>query len=74
MDADVPRVAMLLSGAYRTLTDCNDTIAHHVIAANPWARFEVFAALTADASSDAERQRMEAAVRFAGACVAAAAR
>ena len=69
--APLARVAVLLSGAYRTLTDCNDTIARHVIGANPWARFDVYAALTADAATEAERKRMEAAVRFSGACIAA---
>ena len=69
--APLARVAVLLSGAYRTLTDCNDTIARHVISANPWARFDVYAALTADHADEAERKRMEAAVRFSGACIAA---
>ena len=64
-------IAIILSGAYRTLTDCNDTIAKHVVDANPWARFEVCAALTADPATDAERRRMEQAVRFGRACIAA---
>lgn len=64
-------IAVILSGAYRTLTDCNDTIAKHVIDANPWARFEVFAALTADPATDIERRRMEQAVQFGRACIAA---
>lgn len=65
-----PRVAIAISGAYRTLTDCNDTIARYVIDANPSVHFEVFAALTADPATDAERQKMEEAVRFGRACIA----
>ena len=66
-----PVIAVIMSGAYRTLTDCNDTISKYVIDANPWAHFEVFASLTADISSDVERRRMEEAVRFGRACIAA---
>ena len=62
--ASAPRIAIILSGAYRTLTDCNDTIAKYVIDANPAAQFEVFASLTADVTNEADQKRMEAAVRF----------
>ena len=66
-----PHIAVLFSGAFRTLTDCNETIARHVIDANPWARFDVYAHLSSDVTSEAERQRMEASVRFGSACIAA---
>ena len=33
--SSAPRIAIILAGAYRTLTDCNDTIARYVVDANP---------------------------------------
>ena len=44
-DAARPRIAVLISGAFRTLTDYGETIARHVIDANPWARFGIYAHL-----------------------------
>lgn len=74
MSADAARpahIAVLISGAFRTLTDCNETIARHVIDANPWARFDIYAHLSSDVTHEQERRRMEESVRFGSACVAA---
>ena len=49
-------------GASRTLTDCNDTIARHVVDANPWARVDVYAHLPSDVTSETERKRMMASI------------
>lgn len=64
-------VAIVLSGAYRTLTDCNASVVQHVIAANPTVSFHVFAHLTTESFSKAEHQQAEQAVWATFPCVAA---
>ena len=41
--------ALVLSGAYRTLPDCNASVVRHIINANPEVRFHVYAHLTTEA-------------------------
>lgn len=65
------RVAVIISGAYRTLTDCNGSIAHHIFDANPSVEFDVYAYLTTDVADKGKQRMMERAVRFGRACVAA---
>lgn len=45
----IANVAIVLSGAYRTLPDCNASMVRHVIHANPTMRFHVYAHVTAEA-------------------------
>ena len=66
----MPRVAIVLSGAYRTLTDCNASVVQHVIHANPSVRFDVFAHLTTEAVSKHEHEQAERNVWQTFPCVA----
>ena len=69
-----PTVAIVLSGAFRTLTSCNQSVVEHVIQANPEMRFHVYAHLTIEASSsEAERDQAAKAVWGAFPCVVGAA-
>ena len=65
-----PSVAIVLSGAYRTLPDCNASIVEHVIRANPQVKFDVFAHLTTEGASKAEHQQAERAAWSTFPCVA----
>ena len=49
-----PRVAVLLSGALRTLDWCTESLRTNLVAANPDATFDFFAYLTADDGTDRE--------------------
>ncbi|KAL1511866.1 hypothetical protein AB1Y20_005150 [Prymnesium parvum] len=64
-----PAVAVLLSGSFRTLLDCNSSLVAHVHLANPSLRFHTFAFLTV--ADDAERRAAERLVRHAFPCVRA---
>ena len=50
----MPHAAIVLSGAYRTLPDCNASIVQHVIRANPDIKFHVYAHLTTETASVAD--------------------
>ena len=63
-------VAIVMSGAYRTLPDCNGTVVQHVIRANPSVSFSVFAHLTTEAMSKAEHEKAQRAVWETFPCVA----
>ena len=63
-------VAVVISGAYRTLPDCNATVVQHVIRANPGVDFSVFAHLTTEAMSKAEHEKAKRAVWSTFPCVA----
>ena len=50
--------AIVLSGAYRTLPDCNASMVRHIIDANPSVRFHVYAHLTTEVvGADQQVQR-----------------
>lgn len=44
----MPHVAIVVSGAYRTLPDCNASVSRHVIDANSGVHFHVYAHLTTE--------------------------
>lgn len=67
-------VAVVISGAFRTLLGCNSSLVAQVFDAHPAWHFSVFAALTVEsAMGEAERARARAAVVESYPCVAAVA-
>lgn len=44
----MPSVAIVISGAYRALLQCNGTVVEHVMRANPDVTFDVYLHLTAE--------------------------
>lgn len=66
---DRTSVAVLLSGSFRTLLDCNSTLVSNVFGANPSWDFHVYAALTVN--DESERPAAEKAARESYPCVAA---
>ena len=66
----MPNVAIVLSGAYRTLPDCNASVVTHVINSNPSMKFHVYAHLTTESLSQAEHEKAERAVWATFPCVA----
>ena len=62
-------VAVLLSGSFRTLLDCNHTLVTQIFQSNPSLNFHIFAALTID--EETERREAERAALESYPCVAA---
>ena len=69
VESRMSHVAVLLSGSFRTLLDCNHTLVTQIFQANPAHHFHIFAALTID--QEAERQQAERAAFDSYPCVAA---
>ena len=65
--------AIVISGAYRTLPDCNTSIVRHVIDANPEVKFHVYAHLTTETASGEEHSVLEHSVWSSFPCVVGAA-